>query len=146
MALTVEQTRNFLNEYRTLKLQEKQLINEIQEITTIRSPLLDGMPHGSGKSDLSNTVIRMLSKQTKWTQTIKEIRSKMELIAGAIDCVPNETQKTLLILRYVRGLTIEQAAGEMCYSFRQIFRIHKKALQAVSVELAKGSPIPDPAD
>ena len=40
----------------------------------------------------------------------------------------DETEKELLILKYIKGHTWEEVAELMNYSLRQIYNLHKQAL------------------
>ena len=54
-------------------------------------------------------------------------------ITAAIQAVQNDTLRLLLELRYIDGLTFEQIAVKMHYSWRQTIRLHGCALDAIDV-------------
>lgn len=43
-----------------------------------------------------------------------------------------DTEKELCKLRYIDGLTWEQIAEKMCYSYTQVHRIHKKMIATLT--------------
>ena len=57
---------------------------------------------------------------------------KLEILS-AIELVNDSTLRKLLIKRYLQFKTWEQIAVEMNYSWRQIVRLHGKALQKIKM-------------
>ena len=47
---------------------------------------------------------------------------------GVLDCLDNPVHRTLLELRYLRGLKWSEAAEKMMYSERTLIRMHREAL------------------
>lgn len=64
-------------------------------------------------------------------------RIKSETLA-VIMRVDNATFRELLVLRYLNGLTFEKIAVRMNYSWRQVHRVHGRALIAVAEVLKDG--------
>ena len=60
-------------------------------------------------------------------QMYKKIQLRAE-ITERIDAMENETESLLLRLRYIHGLKWEEVAVKMDYSWKQIHRLHSKAL------------------
>ena len=60
-------------------------------------------------------------------QMEQQIRLRKE-ITQKIEEMPDETEKTVLRLRYIRWMKWEQIAERMGYSLRNITKIHGKAL------------------
>ena len=89
----------------------------------------DGMPHGSGCSDLSEYAAKLdeLLRELK-EQLEKKIEIRRE-ITQKIDAMTDETESLLLRYRYIHLLTWEEVAVKMDYSWKQIHRIHGNALQ-----------------
>lgn len=52
-------------------------------------------------------------------------------ILNAIDKIEDETERTLLIFKYINGNTWESICEKMSYSLRQVYNIHNKALKNV---------------
>lgn len=52
-------------------------------------------------------------------------------ILRTIEQVPDSRYRLLLRARYLEGMTWEQIAVEMAYSWRQMLRMHGDALQVV---------------
>lgn len=54
-------------------------------------------------------------------------------VLTAINTVDNSVLRAILIYRYIDFMTFEQIAVEMNYSYKQITRLHGKALQKVKM-------------
>ena len=67
----------------------------------------------------------MLEDQRRETQTV------MREIIDAINSVPNETQQTVLIEKYINGRTLIDIQTDIHYEKRNTQIIHGKALWAV---------------
>ena len=124
--------QEYLRKYLEAKRMQEVLEREIDELRLDRmipgSPAQDGMPHGSGGGDLSGYVARLDELDRKLrAQMYKKIQLRAE-ITEKIDAMSDETESLLLRLRYIHGLKWEEVAAKMDYSWKQIHRLHSKAL------------------
>ncbi len=124
--------KEYLRKYLEAKRMQEVLEREIDELRLDRmipgSPAQDGMPHGSGGGDLSGYVARLDELDRKLREQLeRKIQLRAE-ITEKIDAMPNETESLLLRLRYIHGLKWEEVAVKMDYSWKQIHRLHSKAL------------------
>lgn len=124
--------KEYLRKYLEAKRMQEVLEREIDELRLDRmipgSQAQDGMPHGSGGGDLSGYVARLDELDQKLrAQMYKKIQIRAE-ITEKIDAMSDETESLLLRLRYIHGLKWEEVAAKMDYSWKQIHRLHSKAL------------------
>ena len=127
--MTNGEKKKILMSYRRLSQQEKAIIEQIDELTLLKSPRLDGMPRGSpDPKDLSEIVALADGIFEKWQKLLDKKYAALSVITDALEQMPNETEKTLLMLRYIKGMTFEQVAVEMGYSWRHTLRLHGQAL------------------
>lgn len=122
----------YLWQYRKALQKEKEIEEEIYQLRMNKiSPSLvqDGLPHGSGNSDLSGYAAKMdeLFNDLK-EQMNKRIDLRLQ-ISRKIEEMPDETESLLLRYRYIQGLKWEDIALRMEYSWQHIHKIHAKALQ-----------------
>lgn len=127
-----EEKKQYLRRYQTAKRRVGLIQEEIEELRSSKtSPvgLGDGMPHGSGTSDLSGYAAR-------WDELVRELEAEKEMqmvtyreIRQQIGMVPDPTEQEILSRRYLIGQSWEKIAVEMGYSYRNITRIHGRALQ-----------------
>lgn len=126
-------TKEKLKEYRSLKLERDKLAEMVRELEAEiygpRSPKLDGMPHGgsSPHSSVEAAALRHADLLERYRQKAQELSAALVEIEKAIETLaPRE--RTLIRLHYAQGLTWEEVCVAMSYSWRQIHRIHAKAL------------------
>lgn len=130
-----EEKKQYLCRYQAAKKRAKMIQEEIEELRSSKtSPvgLGDGMPHGSGTSDLSGYAARL-------DELMRELEAEREMqmvtyheIWNQVKKIPNATEQEVLTRRYLIGQSWEKIAVEMHYSYRQIIRIHGAALQHFS--------------
>lgn len=130
-----EEKKQYLRRYQVAKRREKLIQEEIDELRSSKtSPvgLGDGLPHGSGTSDLSGYAARL-------DELMRELEAEREMqmvtyheIWNQVKKIPNATEQEVLTRRYLIGQSWEKIAVEMHYSYRQIIRIHGAALQHFS--------------
>lgn len=106
-----------LSQYRDLIYGLSGVVNEER---VQKSPDFDKM---TGK------VAKVLKIESKIDELIDEYVDKKNLIISQIDSMENETYYEILFARYIEKKTFEKIADEMSYSWRQIIRLHGRALQ-----------------
>ena len=74
-----------------------------------------------------HTVTRNLLE--KMSLLVKEKNALCETIICSIEKMENETEKTLLTLKYIEGYTWEEVCEIMNYSLRQVYYLHNNALK-----------------
>jgi pyruvate-formate lyase len=78
---------------------------------------------------MTGKVAKVLKIESKIDELIDEYVDKKNLIISQIDSMENEIYYEILFARYIEKKTFEKIADEMMYSWRQIIRLHGKALQ-----------------
>jgi RNA polymerase sigma factor (sigma-70 family) len=127
-------TKETLKTYTKLKREQKQLEGMLRELEAIMAApsgqRLTGMPRNPspGGNPLEDAVIRHVELQERYRAKLDELLQAQLEIERAIDTL-DPTERTLLRLHYIQGETWEQAAVTMNYSWRQVHRIHARALK-----------------
>nr|DAL71531.1 MAG TPA: Protein of unknown function (DUF722) [Caudoviricetes sp.] len=126
-----DRKKAYLKRYHAAELAEQEIREEIDDLRMNKMfPALiqDGMPHGSSCGDLSAYAAQLdeLLIELK-EQMEKRIKIRRE-ITEKIEAMQDETEKTVLRLRYIHWMRWEQIADRMGYSIRNITKIHGKAL------------------
>lgn len=126
-----EEKKQYLRGYQEAKKRAKRIQEEIDALRSSEtSPvgLGDGMPHGSGTSDLSGYAAR-------WDELVRELEAEKEMqmvtyreIRQQIRMVPDATEQEILSRRYLIGQSWEKIAVEMKYSYRHVTKLHGYAL------------------
>lgn len=127
-----EAKKEYLWQYRKALQKEKEIEEEIYQLRMNKiSPSLvqDGLPHGSGGSDLSGYAAKI---DELFRDLEKQMNKRIELrlrISREIESMSDETESLLLRYRYIQGLKWEDIALRMDYSWRGIHKVHARALQ-----------------
>lgn len=81
------------------------------------------------KNLIANKQVETMTKEIE-NSIIKKYDTCREILK-AIDKIEDETERTLLIFKYINGNTWESICEKMSYSLRQVYNIHNKALKNV---------------
>ena len=93
------------------------------------SLIMDDMPHAHDQKDLSDYMAKMDELEHKLIDArYGRIKLYMQIFTD-VENLEDETEKAVLTYRYLRGYTWEQICVKMEYSWKQIHRIHGKALK-----------------
>lgn len=130
-------TKERLRAYRALKQERdevRQMIETIEaELYSPKVPRLEAVPSGGGQlHDGITPTDAKIDKRDELLALYAEKCAQMDAELLAIEQVIDSLEpreKTLLRLHYVKGLTWENVCVEMSYSWRQVHRIHAKALE-----------------
>ena len=128
---TIDEKKAFLRQYQHSKRVQASLEDEIatlQASVMISANAMEGMPHGSSKSDLSGYAAKRDELERKLKAEFNhgwELRWK---IIDTIESLPRESEKIVLRFRYINGWTWEKIADGMSYTVRHVARIHGDAL------------------
>ncbi len=84
----------------------------------------------SPENSLENSVIKIVSLEEKINQEIDEFVDKKNEIKNKILVLKNRDEQLVLQYRYLCFMSLERIAVEMNYSYRQITRVHGRALKS----------------
>lgn len=127
-----DRKKEYLKSYHAAELAEKEICEEIDKLRLDKMfPALiqDGMPHGSSCMDLSEYAAQLDEQLTELKNQMEQRIKIRREITQKIEKMEDETEKTVLRLRYIHWLRWEQIAERMGYSQEHAQRIHKKALR-----------------
>ena len=130
-----DRKKRYLFGYRYALRKQKAIEDEIRELRLkkmLPSLTQDGMPHGSGGSDMSGYAAKLdelLRDLDEQAQRCIDIRKE---IVKKIEAMQDETEKLVLRLRYIHGKKWEEIAVEMDLDIRWVYRLHGRALQHFS--------------
>jgi len=127
-----EQKKEYLKSYGRAKRREKRIMDEIQRLRMDKmfpSVINDDMPHGTNVSDLSDYIVRV---ETEIEKLKRERLEKIKLyseIEGRINTMQDDDEKEILRLKYMVGLSWEEVAVSMGFTYRHTTRKHGQALK-----------------
>lgn len=126
-----ERKKAYLKQYLTAIRREKRILEEIQRLRTDKmfpSIAIDYMLRGTSIKDLSDYMVLLEEEIEKLKKERLEKVKRYQDIQRKIKELHKEEEQEVLHLRYITGLTWEEAADEMGYTCRHIMRIHNAAL------------------
>ena len=129
--------KTYLKRYRALVIQRDSLQRSIDAAydraysRTVRLKPVH-VAGGGGVYDRMAEDVARISDETEQLKAAKE-RAEQALaeILAAIQAVPDEMQRTVLLLRYVEGMDWISISERIHYEERQTFILHGRALWAV---------------
>lgn len=132
-------TKDILNDYQGLLLEEKQLQEQL-EIWEAKAASaggnLDGMPHGSGTSDpTAGYAVKITEIKDMLEIKRVEIANELLRIETAIDGL-RPFYRYIMREYYIYDKKWEQIAIDTGYCVRQIWRFHGQALQILSANVS----------
>jgi DNA-directed RNA polymerase specialized sigma24 family protein len=133
MYLVITLVKKTLSQYLELKKEQADIEQRkfVLEATLYapKTPSLDGMPRGSGGTDTKLNMIAAKKELLELYEQKKEELAKAQINIETLIAELEPSERRLCRLRYIDGLQWETICVEMCYSWRQVHRIHSRALQ-----------------
>lgn len=130
-----EKKKEYLKSYQRAVKREREILDEIQRLRadetfpiTIDDIGLDGISYSTCsdleefKAALSGQIELLKSERLEKIKIYTDIEARIKAMG-------NEDEQTLLRLRYIIGLSWEEVAVAIGYSWRQTHRIHGDALR-----------------
>ena len=110
-------------------------ISALHDLATKATSALGSDPV-SGTRDphrLQETIGKMMDLEEELNRDIDALVDLKREIMGAIKKVENTEHQTLLEMRYLSFMTWERIADDLDYSIQHIHRLHRQALEKISV-------------
>lgn len=133
--MTSQEKKEFLSRYLEILAEEKDIREEIayweskaQKVTSSWSAVPSG---GKGSDKVQMGAIKIAELRESLIDKINHLVAVRIEIERAIGTVQDDTQRRLLRRKYINGLTLEQIAFEMHYSYVHTCRIHGYALSNI---------------
>ena len=127
-------TKDYLSQVSRLN---KMINNKLSEISQLRELSISISAIGNDEKvqtspnfdKIGTAVAKIDEMENNLDKMIDEYLVKRERIIAQIDTMEEESVYQILFSRYIEKKTFEKIATEMEYSWRQIVRLHGKALQ-----------------
>lgn len=126
-------TKEELKEHYRLVCEIHDLQEEIKELQSLQQSIgavkFGGAGGGSGSSDAIGSKLAKLNDMLEYyVLKIEERIIQQERIEKELERLP-VTERRLMRYRYIDGLEWKDIMGKMCYSWKQVHRIHGRALE-----------------
>ena len=137
----MKKDKNPTQEYlEQVKLCDTHINNKLEELaqlkslaTKITATLKPDAVFGGGYGDkIGDVVAKIVEMEREIDQAIEEYVDKKKEIKAVIEKVKDPDQLNVLLKCYILHESLEQAACEMGFTYRNVCYIHGRALQAVA--------------
>lgn len=127
-----EKKKEYLRKYRGHVRRISRIEAELAELRTMKLTISvnnDGMPHGSGRSDMSGYAAELDRLERNLIQERYRRVTAYKETSAQIKNLEDENERDVLFYRYIRGLSWWEIADRMNYSERWVLKIHGNALE-----------------
>lgn len=125
-------TKEYLSRYRwqndSINAKLEQVAELRRKAQTVCCGISDGTHSPTPRDRIGEITARIVDLEREINEDIDRSIDVQREIRAAIATVPDERLRPLLELRYINCLTLEEIARRMDYSYKQICRLHGKAL------------------
>lgn len=132
-----ERKKEYLLRYQKAKAEVTRIDTELQElerVTAIKPISYDGMPHSSGGvKDLSAFAVKSDQLRHKLIKARYQQIKVFKEIHDHINAIEDDKQKDVLTYYYIKGMSWEEIAVKIGYTYRHTIRIHGYALAALKI-------------
>jgi DNA-directed RNA polymerase specialized sigma subunit len=120
---------------------DREIDRKLEEVARLRSKLTRIMPiystepkgGGSIRGKTEGIIAKIVDLEKEIDADVDRLISIRDNIKAIIEAVEDDRERLLLQYRYLDGKTFEKIAVEMNYSWRQIHRLHSRALTNVKM-------------
>lgn len=137
MPLTYEQKIEWLKSYRALDGKIESMTEQLQvwnARATKITATISQEPKAAGSGDqLQRCIDQICELQTEIAKEMDKLRKRKQQIETAIHGLNEKSYQDILWYRYIQGMTFEEIAIKMNYSWRQVCRKHKNAVEKLKM-------------
>ena len=125
--------KEYLSQYRDCMTRIKEISRHLQELRDIAEGLRD---EAGQRVALDKAVSELVDAQEEAAEEIDRLSKLRADVLGTIDSISSGTYRSLLYNRYILGMTWEQVAVDMGYSYvHLVHRLHPLALADLQKKL-----------
>ena len=126
----------YLYRYRDALRREKTIADEIEALRAEAARVtqaLTGMPGGGDGQAIPRAVERIMDAQQRLAAEAARCAAARAEVRAAIDTVPDPLRRDILTRRYILGQRWERIAADNDLVMRQVFRLHHRAVEDLSL-------------
>ena len=128
-------SKEYLSQARLLDARINAKIQQVSALNDLATPAtLTGMPRNPNRSEsrMAEAVVKIIDLQNEINHDIDELVDLKREITRRVKSIPNDEYQLLLEKRYLCFMPWEKIAVDMGYELRWLYRLHHRALDAVS--------------
>lgn len=135
-------TKDYLNQISRFNRMINNKLTEISQFKEIACSIAaikneERVQSSSDPDKIGSTYAKIDEMERNLDKMIDQYIDKKNLIISQIDSIEDEDCYNILFSRYIEKKTFEVIAAEMNYSWRQIIRLHGKALMMFEKEYGR---------
>ena len=135
--MTIEEKKEVLNQYRRLDEEIKLELEELAKWKALSCKITPTYSHTKSGGNVQDRVQNAYDKIEKLSEQINGDIDKMvelrETIVRCIEQIEEYSLRALLKYHYINQMSLDEIAEKMSYCYRQITRLHRKALQQLQI-------------
>ena len=110
-------------------------LTSLNALATKCTSVISDMPRNPNRNEstVANAIAKIIDLQTEINKDIDRLVDLKRDMVNCIKAVDNTEHQTLLELRYLCFKTWEQIAVDMGYRVRNVYILHKEALEIIKV-------------
>lgn len=127
--MTKEELKEF-SVFRRELIQKQKMLVDLRDNISIASPKFDNEIKGQGpvKSMICEQIVRVVDLENEIAKSIETTYNRLIEIEDAINTLEGE-ERIIMRERYIFGKKWETIASEQVYDWRNVHKIHSRALQ-----------------
>lgn len=137
--MTNQEKIAYLKQYRESGKTISQLKDEIAQWRSLAEKVTPSLspvpPSTTGGGRMETAVEHIEALQRELFEKIVKLTDLRRTIGQALDTMQDDRLSRLLRYRYIEGLTFERIAVQMNYCYKQIKRLHHKAIDVLECPL-----------
>ncbi len=114
------------------KIEQVRSLNDLAAKCTSTITGMPGNPN-RGKDSIGDTIAKIVDLQEEINRDIDALVDLKAEIYSVVQSIENVECRTLLELRYLSFMRWEEIAVQLNYGMENIYRLHRKALNLVSI-------------
>lgn len=111
-----------------LQLLEDSLVEMRAKAEALSSPFISDMPKGSSPEE-RNMIVELLALQEEYEDIIRTNASEQLEVEKAIAAIDDPTLRSVIRLRYIKGLEWLDVAKAVGCSEATVYRLHRSAME-----------------
>lgn len=131
--------KEYLQQYRDADREINAKLDQIRRLRELATKTTQTLTTDRVQTSAENKVEGIVQKIVDLQQEVNEEIDKLTKIRrdvqSVILSVSDSARRNVLRLRYVQGMSWEQIAVELNYTYRHVMRLHGEALQQINMSL-----------
>lgn len=119
---------DFRRQERELQLLEDGLVEMRAKAEALSSPVISDMPKGSSVEE-RNMIVELVALQEEYETFIRTNAAEQLEVEHAIAAIDDPTLRSVIRLRYIKGLQWQDIAKAVGCSEATVYRLHRSALE-----------------